>query len=133
MNERDEGHDLFGDSTRGSANDPSPNAAQAGAHQAVRPAARRNTPKAEAAAEPQPDLFGFAAPASAPATKPATQRPARATRENDGEIEAREDGLPREQRPKKPTPIPDAPKRRGRGVLPAVATQDTLDVAAARP
>ncbi|MEM5422868.1 DUF72 domain-containing protein [Paraburkholderia ferrariae] len=133
MNERDEGHDLFGDSTRGSANDPSPNAAQAGAHLAARPAARRNTPKAEAAAEPQPDLFGFAAPASAPATKPATQRPARATRENDGEIEAREDGLPREQRPKKPTPKPDAPKRRGRGVLPAVATQDTLDVAAALP
>ncbi|MCP3707381.1 DUF72 domain-containing protein [Paraburkholderia sp. CNPSo 3274] len=131
MNERDDGHDLFGDMTLGAANDSGPDAA----HAAARPAARRNAPKAEARAEPQPDLFGFAAPtpATKPATKSATQRPARATRENDADIEALADGEPRETTPKKPAPNPDAPKRRGRGVLPAVATQDTLEVAAALP
>ncbi|HKR42939.1 MAG TPA: DUF72 domain-containing protein [Paraburkholderia sp.] len=136
MNERDDGHDLFGDSTRGSANDYGPDAAQPAAHQATRPAARPNVPKTEARAEPQPDLFGFASPASTPATKPATksatQRPARATRDDDTEIEAREEGGPR-AKPPKSAPGANAPKRRGRGVLPAVATQDTLDVAAALP
>ncbi|MEX3966197.1 DUF72 domain-containing protein [Paraburkholderia sp. EG286B] len=132
MNERDDGHDLFGDSTRGPANDSGPDAAHPAAHQSTRPAARRNAPKTEARVEPQPDLFGFAAPASTPATKPATQRPVRAKRDDDTEIEAREDGEPR-AKPPKPAPNPGAPKRRGRGVLPAVATQDTLDVAAALP
>ncbi|WP_302057535.1 DUF72 domain-containing protein [Paraburkholderia sp. CNPSo 3272] len=116
--------------THGPANDSGPDAAHSAAHSAAHPAARRNAPKAEARrAEPQPDLFGFAAPA----TKPASQRPAHAARENDAESEAREDAIPREKPPKRAAPNPDAPKRRGRGVLPAVATQDTLDVAAALP
>lgn len=131
MNERDDGHDLFGELTGGSANDSGPGDANPAAHPAARLAGRRNAPKAEARAEPQPDLFGFAAPVPTLASKAAPQRPARATRDADAEVEAHDEGEPREKTPKKPST--DAPKRRGRGVLPAVATQDTLDVAAALP
>ncbi|WP_322030722.1 DUF72 domain-containing protein [Paraburkholderia sp. J76] len=122
MNERDDGHDLFGDMTPGAGNHSGP----ADAHPAARPATRRSPPKeAEARAEPQPDLFGFAAPVAAP--KSHTQR---APHEDDAE---EEEGEPRAKASKQPAPNSDAPKRRGRGVLPAVATQDTLDVAAALP
>nr|WP_321934240.1 DUF72 domain-containing protein [Paraburkholderia sp. J8-2] len=131
MNDRDDGHDLFGDMKIGSANEPGLDAARP----AARPVARHNTPKAEARAEPQPDLFGFSAPVPAPkpAAKSASQRPARATRDDDAAVEARDEGEPRPKPLKKPAPSSDAPKRRGHGVLPAVATQDTLDVAAALP
>ncbi|WP_425572651.1 DUF72 domain-containing protein [Paraburkholderia heleia] len=104
---------------------------------AARPAARRNAPKAEARAEPQPDLFGLAAPVTTPAAKPAAQsaaqRPARPTRENAADVDAHEKGELRPKPPKQPASGTGAPKRRGRGVLPAVATQDTLDAAAALP
>ncbi|PYE18268.1 uncharacterized protein YecE (DUF72 family) [Paraburkholderia silvatlantica] len=136
MNERDDGHDLFGDMTPGSGNDPGADTAPPSA----RPAARRNAPKAEARAEPQPDLFGFAAPVPTPATKPAAQsaaqrhaRPARATHDDAADVDARDEGTPRPETPKQPASGTGAPKRRGRGVLPAVAAQDTLDVAAALP
>ncbi len=133
MNERDDGHDLFGDMTPGPGNDSRRNAVGP----AARPAARRNAPKAEARAEPQPDLFGLAAPVTTPAAKPAAQsaaqRPARPTRENAADVDAHEKGELRPKPPKQPASGTGAPKRRGRGVLPAVATQDTLDAAAALP
>ncbi|RAR60507.1 uncharacterized protein YecE (DUF72 family) [Paraburkholderia unamae] len=147
MNERDDGHDLFGaasDEARSTRPLDAPGeGARENAHQAAREAARRTAPKAAPRAEPQPDLFGFTAPASAPRPA-AAKRPARAAAAedniNDAEIEAPEQGednprapgAPRSKPPKQAEPGAP-PKRRGRGVLPAVATQETLDLAAQLP
>jgi uncharacterized protein YecE (DUF72 family) len=135
MNERDDGHDLFGGMTGATTGEAPGAAAYDSGHEGARQAARRTAPKTEARAEPQPDLFGF----TAPAPKPAANRPARAT-DDDAEIEAEEATLDEAvtparppKRPAKPAPSPDAPKRRGRGVLPAVAEQATLDLAAELP
>jgi uncharacterized protein YecE (DUF72 family) len=127
MNERDDGHDLFGA--------PGGEAPGAAAYEpdrdGSRPPARRTAPKTAARAEPQPDLFGFTAPASAP--KPAVKT----ARDDDAEIESPENGDTSEHAPRakppKPAAKPDAPKRRGRGVLPAVAAQETLDLGAELP
>ncbi|MFT0173113.1 DUF72 domain-containing protein [Paraburkholderia mimosarum] len=147
MNERDDGrhlgqdldhgagHDLFGDMTGGPAGEAPRAAANDSGRDGLRHAARRMARTTETRAEPQPDLFGFAAPA--PTQKPATKRLARAT-DDDAAIEERDEGepqprAPRAKPPKERAANPAAPKRRGRGVLPAVATQDTLDTAAALP
>ena len=135
MNQREDGHDhdLFG-ATHGEA--PGAAAYDPG-RDSARPAARRTAPKAETRAEPQPDLFGFTAPAPSPVPR---QHEQRRTTYDDAEIEESE-GTPDERavRAESPKPAaqpaagPSAPKRRGRGVLPAVATQATLDLAAELP
>jgi len=143
MNERDDGHDLghdlFGGRTDGPTGEAPGAAANDSGRDDLRQAARRTAPKTAVRVEPQPDLFGFAAPAPAlkPTSKPTTKRPARAT-DDDAEVDEREEGesqprAPRVKPPKQPAAHPDAPRRRGRGVLPALAAQDTLDTAAALP
>ena len=135
MNERDDGHDhdLFGSTHR----EPPGAAAYNPGRDGARPAAPRSAPKTETRTEPQPDLFGFTAPAPSPVPR---QHEKRRTTYDDAEIEE-SDGPPDERtvaaRPPKPAtqpaPGPSAPKRRGRGVLPAVATPATLDLAAELP
>jgi uncharacterized protein YecE (DUF72 family) len=131
MNDSDDGHDLFG-ATSGEAPGAAANETD---REGGRQSTRRTAPKTAPRAEPQPDLFGFTASASAP--KPVTKAPTRATRDDDAEIEASEEGETGERAPRakppKPAAKPDAPKRRGRGVLPAVATQETLDLGAELP
>ncbi|SDB82881.1 DUF72 domain-containing protein [Paraburkholderia lycopersici] len=136
MNERDDGHDLFGGIPGAPSGDAPGAAPYDPARDAAHQATRRHAPKTEARGEPQPDLFGF----TAPAPKPAAKRPARATDNEDAGIEPHAKGAERQSgdrathaKPSKPAAAADKPKRRGRGVLPAVATQDTLDLAAALP
>ncbi|QGZ60714.1 DUF72 domain-containing protein [Paraburkholderia acidisoli] len=122
MNESDDGHhDLFGDH------------ASEASGELHRPGTRRTAAAKTAAparAEPQPvepDLFGFTAPEPEP--KPKSKGPARASHA-DGD-----DGdsvVPSTQSADK-SPEKPAPKRKGRGVLPAVASEDTLDIAAGLP
>ena len=135
MNDRDDGDDLFGAAPAEWAGE----AAARPAREDARRPARRASAKAEEAAhgehagsEPPPDLFGFVTPA------PAAKRSTSVTDDDTG-IDAPEsvpDGGAAATKSPRRTAQPasgDSPKRRGKGVLPAVASQETLDLAADLP
>lgn len=120
MNSRDDGHhDLFGDSADASADSASGETPRHGTRRvtSAKPAAR---------VEPQADLFGFVAPEpgeaeSAPDEEPKAPSAAKSAKKSADNSTNKSAGKPA------------APKRKGRGVLPALAAQATLDLAADLP
>lgn len=147
MNERDDG--LFGaldDNGSGAAPHEDGGAARDAARHAKqtgRKAERRNTHGARAEAQPdiqtaQTDLFGFEPPEPS-AQRVARRKPASATEEASPSASDSDDSVIHDSaqqshtaKPAKPADSP-APRRRAKGVLPAVPAQDVLDLAAELP